>query len=146
MMHILCCRGAFATCQGPLDAQCRLLELMVIELTYDAVDVSNAISVIEAITGLLHQYIAVSIKVHMKHGSSADSSTSACMCFGSIGMLTGMKTTTNSNCDSSRDSLMCNLLKLLNVLVQIPLPNQRARISEDEAQVWSLVLQMLLSL
>ena len=99
----------------------------MIELTYDAVDVSNAISVIEAITGLLHQYIAVSVKVHTKHGSSSDSTTSARMCFGSIGMLTGVKTTTNSNCDSSRDSLMCNLLKLLNVLVQIPLPNQRGQ-------------------
>ena len=127
------CRGAFAGCQGPLDAQCRLLDLMVVELTYDSVDVSNAISVIESITALVHQHISLHERVHTRSASDASSlggaaagGSAARLCFGSLfsGIIRG---NASSNSDSNRDSLMCHLLKLLNVLVQIPMPNRGAR-------------------
>ena len=56
------CRGAFHSGMGPLDAQCKLLVHML-ELSYDGVDVSNAISVIEALAILVHQHIASQEKV-----------------------------------------------------------------------------------
>ena len=96
---------------------------MVTEVSYDTVDQSNAISVIEAVTGLLHQHINTSIRVQTKHTASSDSTTSARMCFSGMGMFTGTaRSIIASNADSSRDTLMCNLLKLLNVLVHIPVP------------------------
>lgn len=102
---------------------------MVTDLCYDSKDQSNAISVIEAVTGLLHQHINTSIRVQTKHTASPDSTTAARQCFGGVGMFTGATraaaaAAASSNADSNRDTLMCNLLKLLNALVHIPLPQQ----------------------
>ena len=95
------------------------------ELNYDQIDVSNAISVIESITKLVYHHIIAQDRVVCK--SSSENSVSARSCFGGLigNVLRGNDSKSTSGGDCSRDTLMCSLLKLVNLLVQLPLPGQR---------------------
>ena len=116
------CRGAFHIGIGPLDAQNTLLDDML-HMAYDNVDISNAISVIESVAQLVYQHIVCQEKVLCK--SNSEGGVSARSCFG--GLFASMLRPADAkaeNGDASRDSLMCNLLKLVNILVQIILPGR----------------------
>ena len=116
----ICCRGAFQCGVGPLDAQCRLLD-HILEQNYDQVDISNAISVIQSISMLVHHHILAQEKVSCK--SASETSVNARSCFGGLfaSMLRAGDAKSMSG-EANRDVLMCSLLKLVNMLVQISLP------------------------
>ena len=121
-IKILFYRGAFHIGIGPLDAQNTLLDAML-HMVYDNVDISNAISVIESVTQLVYQHIVYQEKVLCK--TTSEGGVLARSCFG--GLFSGMLRPADSKVDSgdaSRDSLMCNLLKLVYMLVQIGLPGR----------------------
>ena len=116
------CSGSFYIGIGPLDAQNTLLEDML-HMVYDNVDISNAISVIESVAQLIYQHIVCQEKVLCR--SNTEGGVSARSCFG--GVFTNMLRSSDSkveNGDASQDSLMSNLLKLVNILVQISLPGR----------------------
>ncbi|XP_064603703.1 baculoviral IAP repeat-containing protein 6-like isoform X3 [Liolophura sinensis] len=118
-------RGAFYSGLGPLDAQCRFLDF-VLDLAFDQVEISNAISVIESISCLVHQHILCQERVTCK--SSSEVSVNARSCFGGMfaNLLRGSDSRSNLG-NSNRDVLMCSLLKLVNSLVQIKLPERYGR-------------------
>ncbi|KAG8504819.1 Baculoviral IAP repeat-containing protein 6, partial [Galemys pyrenaicus] len=108
LIHILSTeRGAFQTGQGPLDAQVKLLEF-TLEQNFEVVSVSTISAVIESVTFLVHHYITCSDKVMSRSDAKA-------VCG-----------------EMTRDQLMFDLLKLVNILVQLPLSGNReysARVS-----------------
>ena len=118
-------RGAFHSSLGPLDAQCRFLEF-ILELTYDQVDINNAISVIESVSAIVHRHILCQERVVCK--STSDNGINARSCFGGLfaSLLRGGDSSTR-NGDVSRDSLMCSLLKLVNALLTVQYPSRHGR-------------------
>ena len=118
---------------GPLDAQCKFLEF-ILELSYDQVDINNAISVIESVSALVHQHILCQERVTCR--STSDNSVNARSCFGGLfaSLLRGSDSRSNVG-DCSRDLLMCSLLKLVNALVQVQFPQRYGRrISVNDSQ------------
>ncbi|XP_054979502.1 baculoviral IAP repeat-containing protein 6 isoform X7 [Sorex araneus] len=131
LVHILSTeRGAFQTGQGPLDAQIKLLEF-TLEQNFEAVSVSTISAVIESVTFLVHHYITCSDKVTSRSGS--DSSVGARACFGGLFANLIRPGDAKAVCgEMTRDQLMFDLLKLVNILVQLPLSGNRehsARVS-----------------
>uniref|UniRef100_A0A7N9AXP2 Dual E2 ubiquitin-conjugating enzyme/E3 ubiquitin-protein ligase BIRC6 n=1 Tax=Mastacembelus armatus TaxID=205130 RepID=A0A7N9AXP2_9TELE len=124
LMHILSTeRGPFQTGQGPLDAQVKLLEF-TLEQNFEVVSVATICSVIESITFLVHHYITCSDKVVSRSGS--DSSVGARACFGGLFANIIRPGDAKAVCgETTRDQLMFDLLKLVNVLVQLPLSGDR---------------------
>ncbi|XP_053375851.1 baculoviral IAP repeat-containing protein 6-like isoform X2 [Mercenaria mercenaria] len=125
-------RGAFHANLGPLDAQCKFLEF-ILELTYEQVDINNAISVIESVSILVHRHILCQERVYCR--STSDNGVNARSCFGGLfaSLLRGSDGSSR-NGDSSRDSLMCSLLKLVNKLLQVNFParfGRRVSLSAD---------------
>ena len=118
---------------GPLDAQCKFLEF-ILELSYDHVDISNAMSVIESVSTLVHQHILCQERVTCR--STSDNAVNARSCFGGLfaSLLRGNDNRSNLG-DYSRDLLMCSLLKLVNALVQVQFPQRFSRrISVNDSQ------------
>ncbi|KAL6067514.1 hypothetical protein STEG23_018218, partial [Scotinomys teguina] len=131
LIHILSTeRGAFQTGQGPLDAQVKLLEF-TLEQNFEVVSVSTISAVIESVTFLVHHYITCSDKVMSRSGS--DSSVGARACFGGLFANLIRPGDAKAVCgEMTRDQLMFDLLKLVNILVQLPLSSNReysARVS-----------------
>ncbi|KAM4615408.1 dual E2 ubiquitin-conjugating enzyme/E3 ubiquitin-protein ligase BIRC6 [Polymixia lowei] len=124
LMHILSTeRGPFQSGQGPLDAQVKLLEF-TLEQNFEVVSVSTISAVIESITFLVHHYITCSDKVVSRSGS--DSSVGARACFGGLFANIIRPGDAKAVCgETTRDQLMFDLLKLVNVLVQLPLSGDR---------------------
>ncbi|XP_029377805.1 baculoviral IAP repeat-containing protein 6 isoform X4 [Echeneis naucrates] len=124
LMHILSTeRGPFQSGQGPLDAQVKLLEF-TLEQNFEVVSVATISSVIESITFLVHHYITCSDKVVSRSGS--DSSVGARACFGGLFANIIRPGDAKAVCgETTRDQLMFDLLKLVNVLVQLPLSGDR---------------------
>ena len=116
---VFCCiyRGAFHCGLGPLDAQCKFMAF-ILDNTYENVDISNAISVVESISTLVHQHILCQERVTCR--SSSENSINARSCFGGLfaSLLRGSDSRSAQG-DCSRDLLMCSLLKLINSLIQI---------------------------
>ena len=117
---------------GPLDAQCKFLEF-ILELSYDQVDINNAISVIESVSTLVHHHILCQERVTCR--STSDNTINARSCFGGLfaNLLRGGDSKSNLG-DYSRDLLMCSLLKLVNALVQVQFPqrhNRRISVSDS---------------
>ncbi|XP_032409947.1 baculoviral IAP repeat-containing protein 6 isoform X3 [Xiphophorus hellerii] len=124
LIHILSTeRGPFQSGQGPLDAQVKLLDF-TLEQNFEVVSVSTISSVLESITFLVHHYITCSDKVVSRSGS--DSSVGARACFGGLFANIIRPGDAKAVCgETTRDQLMFNLLKLVNVLVQLPLSGDR---------------------
>ncbi|XP_010143351.1 PREDICTED: baculoviral IAP repeat-containing protein 6, partial [Buceros rhinoceros silvestris] len=124
LIHILSTeRGAFQTGQGPLDAQVKLLEF-TLEQNFEVVSISTISAVIESITFLVHHYITCSDKVMSRSGS--DSSVGARACFGGLFANIIRPGDAKAVCgEMTRDQLMFDLLKLVNILVQLPLSSNR---------------------
>ncbi|XP_069036040.1 baculoviral IAP repeat-containing protein 6 isoform X3 [Lepisosteus oculatus] len=124
LMHILSTeRGPFQSGQGPLDAQVKLLEF-TLEQNFEVVSVSTISAVIESITFLVHHYITCSDKVVSRSGS--DSSVGARACFGGLFANIIRPGDAKAVCgEMTRDQLMFDLLKLVNILVQLPLSSDR---------------------
>ncbi|XP_064014811.1 baculoviral IAP repeat-containing protein 6 isoform X4 [Pogoniulus pusillus] len=124
LIHILSTeRGSFQTGQGPLDAQVKLLEF-TLEQNFEVVSVSTISAVIESITFLVHHYITCSDKVMSRSGS--DSSVGARACFGGLFANIIRPGDAKAVCgEMTRDQLMFDLLKLVNILVQLPLSSNR---------------------
>ncbi|XP_069464004.1 baculoviral IAP repeat-containing protein 6 isoform X2 [Ambystoma mexicanum] len=124
LIHILSTeRGAFQTGQGPLDAQVKLLEF-TLEQNFEVVSVSTISAVIESITFLVHHYITCSDKVMSRSGS--DGSVGARACFGGLFANIIRPGDAKAVCgEMTRDQLMFDLLKLVNILVQLPLSSNR---------------------
>ncbi|XP_043914359.1 baculoviral IAP repeat-containing protein 6 isoform X2 [Protopterus annectens] len=124
LIHILSIeRGPFQTGQGPLDAQIKLLEF-ALEQNFEVVSVSTISAVIESITFLVHHYITCSDKVVSRSGS--DSSVAARACFGGLFANIIRPGDAKAVCgEMTRDQLMFDLLKLVNILVQLPLSSNR---------------------
>uniref|UniRef100_A0A8P4K7V8 Dual E2 ubiquitin-conjugating enzyme/E3 ubiquitin-protein ligase BIRC6 n=1 Tax=Dicentrarchus labrax TaxID=13489 RepID=A0A8P4K7V8_DICLA len=124
LMHILSTeRGPFQSGQGPLDAQVKLLEF-TLEQNFEVVSVATISSVIESITFLVHHYITCSDKLVSRSGS--DSSMGARACFGGLFANIIRPGDAKAVCgETTRDQLMFDLLKLVNVLVQLPLSGDR---------------------
>ncbi|KAJ7404249.1 hypothetical protein WISP_146258 [Willisornis vidua] len=121
--HVHEIRGAFQTGQGPLDAQVKLLEF-TLEQNFEVVSVSTISAVIESITFLVHHYITCSDKVMSRSGS--DSSVGARACFGGLFANIIRPGDAKAVCgEMTRDQLMFDLLKLINILVQLPLSSNR---------------------
>ncbi|XP_044308535.1 baculoviral IAP repeat-containing protein 6 isoform X5 [Varanus komodoensis] len=124
LIHILSTeRGAFQTGQGPLDAQVKLLEF-TLEQNFEVVSVSTISAVIESITFLVHHYITCADKVMSRSGS--DNSVGARACFGGLFANIIRPGDAKAVCgEMTRDQLMFDLLKLVNILVQLPLSSNR---------------------
>ncbi|XP_034964150.2 baculoviral IAP repeat-containing protein 6 isoform X3 [Zootoca vivipara] len=124
LIHILSTeRGAFQAGQGPLDAQVKLLEF-TLEQNFEVVSVSTISAVIESITFLVHHYITCADKVMSRSGS--DSSVGARACFGGLFANIIRPGDAKAVCgEMTRDQLMFDLLKLVNILVQLPLSSNR---------------------
>uniref|UniRef100_A0A3B3YZP8 UBC core domain-containing protein n=1 Tax=Poecilia mexicana TaxID=48701 RepID=A0A3B3YZP8_9TELE len=123
LIHILSTEGPFQSGQGPLDAQVKLLDF-TLEQNFEVVSVSTISSVLESITFLVHHYITCSDKVVSRSGS--DSSVGARACFGGLFANIIRPGDAKAVCgETTRDQLMFNLLKLVNVLVQLPLSGDR---------------------
>ncbi|XP_066552631.1 baculoviral IAP repeat-containing protein 6 isoform X3 [Amia ocellicauda] len=124
LMHILSTeRGPFQAGQGPLDAQVKLLEF-TLEQNFEVVSVSTISAVIESITFLVHHYITCSDKVVSRSGS--DSSVGARACFGGLFANIIRPGDAKAVCgEMTRDQLMFDMLKLVNILVQLPLSSDR---------------------
>ncbi|XP_078504876.1 dual E2 ubiquitin-conjugating enzyme/E3 ubiquitin-protein ligase BIRC6 isoform X3 [Lissotriton helveticus] len=124
LVHILSTeRGAFQTGQGPLDAQVKLLEF-TLEQNFEVVSVSTISAVVESITFLVHHYITCSDKVVSRSGS--DGSVGARACFGGLFANIIRPGDAKAACgEMTRDQLMFDLLKLVNILVQLPLSSNR---------------------
>ncbi|CAH2249470.1 baculoviral IAP repeat-containing 6 isoform X1 [Pelobates cultripes] len=124
LIHILSTeRGAFQTGQGPLDAQVKLLEF-TLEQNFEVVSVSTISAVIESVTFLVHHYITCSDKVVSRSGS--DSSVGARACFGGLFANIIRPGDAKAVCgEMTRDQLMFDLLKLVNILVQLPLSSNK---------------------
>lgn len=101
----------------------KLLEF-TLEQNFEVVSVSTISSVIESITFLVHHYITCSDKVVSRSGS--DSSVGARACFGGLFANIIRPGDAKAVCgETTRDQLMFDLLKLVNVLVQLPLSGDR---------------------
>ena len=113
-------RGSISACTGPLDAQCKFVET-VSGVSFDTVDLSNAISVVASISTLVHQHILCQDPILCS--ASHDASISARSCFSGLfaSLLRGGESR-GAGGEASRDQLMCSLLRLVNKLVQVPLP------------------------
>uniref|UniRef100_A0A4W3K7A1 Dual E2 ubiquitin-conjugating enzyme/E3 ubiquitin-protein ligase BIRC6 n=1 Tax=Callorhinchus milii TaxID=7868 RepID=A0A4W3K7A1_CALMI len=124
LIHILSTeRGPFQTGQGPLDAQVKLLEFSL-EQNFESVSVSTISAVIESVTFLVHHYITCSDKVISRSGS--DSTVGARACFGGLFANIIRPGDAKAVCgETTRDQLMFDLLKLVNILVQLPLSSNR---------------------
>lgn len=115
-------RGAFHCGLGPLDAQCKFMDF-ILDQTYENIDLSNAISVIESISSLVHQHIMCQEKVSCR--STSENSVSARSCFGGL-FASFLRGGDSKSSDASRDLLMCCLLKLVNNLIQIQCNSPRS--------------------
>ncbi|XP_052766452.1 baculoviral IAP repeat-containing protein 6-like isoform X2 [Mya arenaria] len=115
-------RGAFHSNLGPLDAQCMFLEF-VLGLSFEQVDINNAISVIESVSILVNRHILCQERVFCK--SSSDNCVNARSCFGGLfaSLLRGGEST-SKNGDYNRDILVCSLMKLVNKLLQVIFPSR----------------------
>ena len=101
----------------------KLLEF-TLEQNFEVVSVSTISSVIESSTFLVHHYITCSDKVVSRSGS--DSSSGARACFGGLFANIIRPGDAKAVCgETTRDQLMFDLLKLVNVLVQLPLSGDR---------------------
>lgn len=101
----------------------KLLEF-TLEQNFEVVSVATISSVIESITFLVHHYITCSEKVVSRSGS--DSSVGARACFGGLFANIIRPGDAKAVCgETTRDQLMFDLLKLVNVLVQLPLSGDR---------------------
>ncbi|KAH9496163.1 Baculoviral IAP repeat-containing protein 6, partial [Bulinus truncatus] len=111
-------RGAIYHCSGPLDAQVKFLEMLA-ESTLLAVDVSNALSVIQAASTLVYQHLSLQDQVVCR--TSHDTSPGARSCFGSLvaSLLRGSDSRPG-HADSLRDQLMFFLMHLVNKLISVP--------------------------
>lgn len=117
------CRGPFQSGHGPLDAQVKLLEF-TLEQNFEVVSVATISSVIESITFLVHHYITCSDKLVSRSGT--DSSVGARSCFGGLFASIIRPGDAKAVCgETTRDKLMFDLIKLVNVLVQLPLSGDR---------------------
>ena len=122
-MFCLLCRGCIPLCLGPLDAQCKFVE-MVSALSFDVVDVSNVVSVVASVCNMVKQHIVCqgSVTCNASHANSANARS----CFD--GQFTQMKRGSGPQSgisEISRDKLMRSLLCLVNKLVQVPLHTSR---------------------
>ena len=90
-------------------------------MAFDTVDLSNAISVVASISTLVHQHILCQDPILCS--ASHDASISARSCFSGLfaSLLRGGESR-GAGGEASRDQLMCSLLRLVNKLVQVPLP------------------------
>lgn len=101
----------------------KLLEF-TLEQNFEVVSVATISSVIESITFLVHHYITCSDNVVSRSGS--DSSVGARACFGGLFANIIRPGDAKAVCgETTRDQLMFDLLKLVNVLVQLPLSGDR---------------------
>lgn len=101
----------------------KLLEF-TLEQNFEVVSVSTISAVIESITFLVHHYITCSDKVMSRSGS--DSSVGARACFGGLFANIIRPGDAKAVCgEMTRDQLMFDLLKLVNILVQLPLSSNR---------------------
>lgn len=116
-------RGPFQSGHGPLDAQVKLLEF-TLEQNFEVVSVATISSVIESITFLVHHYITCSDKLVSRSGT--DSSVGARSCFGGLFASIIRPGDAKAVCgETTRDKLMFDLIKLVNVLVQLPLSGDK---------------------
>ncbi|XP_029691286.1 baculoviral IAP repeat-containing protein 6 isoform X2 [Takifugu rubripes] len=124
LVHILTTeRGPFQSGHGPLDAQVKLLEF-TLEQNFEVVSVATISSVIESITFLVHHYITCSDKLVSRSGT--DSSVGARSCFGGLFASIIRPGDAKAVCgETTRDKLMFDLIKLVNVLVQLPLSGDK---------------------
>ncbi|PNF18833.1 hypothetical protein B7P43_G01653, partial [Cryptotermes secundus] len=109
--------GALANRQGPLDAQCKLVE-MLLNLNFANIDLSTAMSILESVGVLVYSYILSLEKV--KCHSVSESNVTASSCFGGL-FASVLGGETKQGKPASWDALLCSLLKLVNKLVQTPL-------------------------
>ncbi|GFS25394.1 baculoviral IAP repeat-containing protein 6, partial [Elysia marginata] len=117
--NLIADRGAIYQCSGPIDAQVQFLEIMS-ESPLLSVDVSNALSVIQAASTLVYQHLSSQDQVvcHTSH----DTSLGAQSCFGGLvaSLLRGNDSRPGGT-DSLRDQLMFFLLQLVNKLISAPM-------------------------
>ncbi|GFO34551.1 baculoviral iap repeat-containing protein 6, partial [Plakobranchus ocellatus] len=117
--NLIADRGAIYQCSGPIDAQVQFLEMMS-ESPLLSVDVSNALSVIQAASTLVYQHLSSQDQVvcHTSH----DTSLGAQSCFGGLvaSLLRGNDSRPGGT-DSLRDQLMFFLLQLVNKLISAPM-------------------------
>ena len=96
------------------------------ELSFDQVDVNNAISVIDCVSVLVNRHILCQERIYCR--SSSDNAVNARSCFGGMfaSLLRGGDSTSR-NGDYSQDMLVCCLLKLVNKLLQVTFPSRYGR-------------------
>ncbi|XP_069689782.1 baculoviral IAP repeat-containing protein 6 isoform X2 [Periplaneta americana] len=121
--------GALANQQGPLDAQCKLVELLL-NLNFANIDLSTAMSILESVGVLVYTYILSLEKVKCR--SVSESNVTASSCFGGL-FASVLGGETKQGKPASWDALLCSLLKLVNKLVQTPLVSQSHTVRQTES-------------
>ena len=104
---------------GPLDVQCKFMDF-VLDIQFRQVNTNSAVNVIQSISYLVHQHIFCQEKVTCR--GSLENSTNSRSCFGGLfhGLLRGGESRAAVG-EISRDRLLCNMLRLVNNLMQIPI-------------------------
>ncbi|KAJ9600171.1 hypothetical protein L9F63_009505, partial [Diploptera punctata] len=120
--------GALANRQGPLDAQCKLVELLL-NLNFANIDLSTAMSILESVGVLVYTYILSLERVKCR--SLSESNVTASSCFGGL-FASVLGGETKQGKPASWDALLCSLLKLVNKLVQTPLVTQNHGVRQAE--------------
>lgn len=110
-------------------------------MTYEKVDRNNAINIIESISSLVHQHILCQERVSCR--SSLENNTGARTCFGGLfaSLIRGGDSRSSTG-EMSKDILVCNLMKLVNMLVKIqiasPFRGPSTRVDMDNEASMSL--------
>ncbi|CAL1542612.1 unnamed protein product [Lymnaea stagnalis] len=127
-------RGAIYQCCGPLDAQVQFVEMLA-ENTLISVDVSNALSVIQAASTLVYQHLSLQDQVVSR--TSHDTSLGARSCFGGLvaSLLRGNDSRPGGT-DSLRDQLMFFLMQLVNKLISTPVAGLPTRTPINKTPEW----------
>ncbi|XP_063222017.1 baculoviral IAP repeat-containing protein 6 isoform X2 [Bacillus rossius redtenbacheri] len=123
--------GALAGRQGPLDAQCKLVE-MLLNLSFSNVDCSLALAVIESVGMLVYSYILGAEKVTCP--SVLDTRVNASSCFRGL-FASVLGDGSKQARPTSWDTLLCCLLKLCNNLVQTPLDVVHVPVQPDHSEI-----------
>ncbi|KDR13250.1 hypothetical protein L798_12638, partial [Zootermopsis nevadensis] len=121
--------GALANRQGPLDAQCKLVELLL-NLNFANIDLSTAMSILESVGVLVYTYILSLEKVKCR--SVSESNVIASSCFGGL-FASVLGGETKQGKPASWDALLCSLLKLVNKLIQTPLVSHTHAVRQAES-------------
>ncbi|KAL3288526.1 hypothetical protein HHI36_002967 [Cryptolaemus montrouzieri] len=110
--------GPIASRQGPLDAQCKIIQSML-HLDFGNADLGIAMSILESTGGLVHTYVTNADRVRCNYSGELNSATFRHL-YSTVLGTDSIKQDRPVSCEF----LLITLLKLLGKLVKTPFPNE----------------------